>query len=77
MILFRLRTIQSKLEIRVPSGPEWEELRRLDLTQHQLRMEGDLSIRNDSNKKINVLVTTTSSYTRYLTASLFQITYTA
>ncbi|KAG6458054.1 hypothetical protein O3G_MSEX010643 [Manduca sexta] len=51
----RLRTIQSKLEIRVPSGPEWEELRRLELPQHRLRMEGELSIRNESNKKIHVL----------------------
>ncbi|XP_049881963.1 uncharacterized protein LOC126377987, partial [Pectinophora gossypiella] len=52
----RLRTIQSKLEIRIPmSGSEWEEPRRLDLTAHTLRMEGELGIRNDSNKKMNVL----------------------
>ncbi|XP_063370506.1 uncharacterized protein LOC134658789 [Cydia amplana] len=49
----RLRTIQNKLEIR--AGSEWEELRRLDLTQRQLRMEGDLAIRHDGNKKISVL----------------------
>ncbi|XP_047999770.1 A-kinase anchor protein 13-like [Leguminivora glycinivorella] len=51
----RLRTIQNKLEIRAGSGNEWEELRRLDLTQRQLRMEGDLAIRHDGNKKISVL----------------------
>ncbi|KAJ0170642.1 hypothetical protein K1T71_014013 [Dendrolimus kikuchii] len=50
----RLKTIQSKLEIRVPAGSDWEELRRLDLAQHSLRMEGDLTIRNDS-KKVSVL----------------------
>ncbi|XP_061724890.1 rho guanine nucleotide exchange factor 11 isoform X2 [Cydia pomonella] len=49
----RLRTIQNKLEVR--AGSEWEELRRLDLTQRQLRMEGDLAIRHDGNKKISVL----------------------
>ncbi|XP_050555964.1 rho guanine nucleotide exchange factor 12 isoform X3 [Spodoptera frugiperda] len=51
----RLRTIQSKLEIRVPSASEWDELRRLDLTQHRLTTEGDLTLRNDSSKRINVL----------------------
>ncbi|XP_026732582.1 rho guanine nucleotide exchange factor 1-like isoform X2 [Trichoplusia ni] len=53
----RLRSIQSKLEIRVPTSlsSEWDELRRLDLTQHALRTEGDLTLRNDSSKRINVL----------------------
>ncbi|KAI5630829.1 rhoGEF domain-containing protein [Phthorimaea operculella] len=52
----RLKTIQSKLEIRIPSsGAEWEEPRRLDLTTKTLRMEGELNIRNDSNKKMTVL----------------------
>ncbi|XP_053620775.1 uncharacterized protein RhoGEF2 isoform X2 [Plodia interpunctella] len=52
----RLRTIQNKLEVRVASsGPEWEEVRRLDLSQHSLRYEGELTMRNDSNKKMSVL----------------------
>ncbi|KAJ8708182.1 hypothetical protein PYW08_010548 [Mythimna loreyi] len=51
----RLKTIQSKLEVRVPTSGEWEELRRLDLTQHTLRNEGELTLRNDSSKRINVL----------------------
>ncbi|XP_028036735.1 rho guanine nucleotide exchange factor 11 isoform X3 [Bombyx mandarina] len=51
----RLRSIQQKLEVRVPAGGEWEELRRLDLTQRALRLEGDLAIRGDSTKKIHVL----------------------
>ncbi|CAH0598597.1 unnamed protein product [Chrysodeixis includens] len=53
----RLRTIQSKLEIRVPTSlsSEWDELRRLELTQHALRTEGELTLRNDSSKRINVL----------------------
>ncbi|CAK1549163.1 unnamed protein product [Leptosia nina] len=50
----RLKTIQSKLEVRVPVGPEWEELRRLELTQHSLRMEGELLVRTDT-KKMSVL----------------------
>lgn len=65
----RLRSIQLKLEVRAPAGggggggggagAEWEELRRLDLTQHTLATEGELALRNDSNKKIHVLVTVT------------------
>lgn len=53
----RIKTIQSKLEIRIPSASaaEWEELRRVDLTQHTLRNEGELTLRNDSSKRINVL----------------------
>ncbi|XP_060807923.1 uncharacterized protein LOC106130397 [Amyelois transitella] len=52
----RLRAIQSKLEVRVPhSGGEWEDVRKLDLTHHKLRYEGELTMRNDSNKKISVL----------------------
>ncbi|KAL0859721.1 hypothetical protein ABMA27_010083 [Loxostege sticticalis] len=53
----RLRTIQNKLEVRVErsSGTEWDELKRLDLTQHRLRLEGDLSLRHDSSKKIAML----------------------
>ncbi|KPJ14821.1 Rho guanine nucleotide exchange factor 12 [Papilio machaon] len=51
----RLRSIQSKLEVRAGSGPEWEELRRLDLTTRSLRLEGDLALRNDSSKRVNVL----------------------
>ncbi|CAH2235201.1 jg10453 [Pararge aegeria aegeria] len=55
----RLRSIQSKLEVRIPggvggSGGEFEELRRLDLTTHSLRHEGELSLRTDT-KKISVL----------------------
>ncbi|KPJ01237.1 Rho guanine nucleotide exchange factor 12 [Papilio xuthus] len=45
----------SKLEVRAGSGPEWEELRRLDLTTRSLRLEGDLALRNDSSKRVNVL----------------------
>ncbi|XP_075987667.1 rho guanine nucleotide exchange factor 2 isoform X2 [Anticarsia gemmatalis] len=53
----RLRTIQSKLEVRIPtaSSSDFEELRRFDLTQHTLRTEGELTLRNDSSKRINVL----------------------
>ncbi|KAM3968855.1 LOW QUALITY PROTEIN: rho guanine nucleotide exchange factor 2 [Aphomia sociella] len=51
----RLRTIQNKLEVRAPAGGEWDELRRLELTQRRLRLEGELSIRSDTNKKIAVL----------------------
>ncbi|XP_052742710.1 LOW QUALITY PROTEIN: rho guanine nucleotide exchange factor 11 [Bicyclus anynana] len=54
----RLRSIQNKLEVRIPggvgSGGEFEELRRLDLTAHALRHEGELSLRTDT-KKISVL----------------------
>ncbi|XP_013134247.1 PREDICTED: uncharacterized protein LOC106100053 [Papilio polytes] len=50
----RLRSIQSKLEVRA-GGAEWEELRRLDLTARALRLEGDLALRNDSSKRLNVL----------------------
>nr|XP_034837598.1 uncharacterized protein LOC117993840 [Maniola hyperantus]XP_034837599.1 uncharacterized protein LOC117993840 [Maniola hyperantus] len=55
----RLRSIQNKLEVRIPggvggSGGEFEELRRLDLTSHALRHEGELSLRTDT-KKISVL----------------------
>nr|XP_026484182.1 rho guanine nucleotide exchange factor 11 isoform X3 [Vanessa tameamea] len=53
----RLRTIQSKLEVRIPSGAggaECDELRRLDLTTHSLRHEGELLLRTDT-KKISVL----------------------
>ncbi|XP_038217274.1 rho guanine nucleotide exchange factor 11 isoform X2 [Zerene cesonia] len=46
----RLKTIQSKLEVRAPVGGEWEELRRLDLTAHALRMEGELLLRTDAKK---------------------------
>lgn len=57
LCLRRLRTIQSKLEVRISiAGSEWDEVRRLDLTTKVLRMEGELSIRNDSNKKMTVLV---------------------
>lgn len=38
------------------AGAEWDEVRRLDLTTKVLRMEGELGIRNDSNKKTAVLV---------------------
>ncbi|GBP87961.1 Rho guanine nucleotide exchange factor 12 [Eumeta japonica] len=53
----RLRTIQNKLEVRVGSsgGGEFEELRRFELTRHSLRMEGDLMIRTDTNKRVPVL----------------------
>ncbi|XP_028169195.1 rho guanine nucleotide exchange factor 11-like isoform X2 [Ostrinia furnacalis] len=53
----RLRTIQSKLEVRVErgAGAEWDELKRLDLTQHRLRLEGDLSLRHESSKKTAML----------------------
>lgn len=54
----RLKTIQSKLEIRGAGGTEATEaeLRRLDLARHSLIMEGSLSIKQDSNKRVNVLV---------------------
>ncbi|XP_047037957.1 LOW QUALITY PROTEIN: uncharacterized protein LOC124643134 [Helicoverpa zea] len=51
----RLRTIQSKLEVRAPASGEWEELRRLDLAAHALRTEGELTLRHDSSKRISVL----------------------
>lgn len=47
----RLRSIQSKLEVR--GDPD--ELRKMDLTQHSLRLEGELVVRAD-NKKTAVLV---------------------
>ncbi|XP_045487366.1 uncharacterized protein LOC111001504 isoform X2 [Pieris rapae] len=50
----RLRTIQSKLEVRAPMTPEWEELRRLELPHHSLRIEGELLVRTDT-KKMTVL----------------------
>ncbi|XP_068624314.1 rho guanine nucleotide exchange factor 11 [Battus philenor] len=50
----RLKTIQSKLEVRAGAGAEWDELRRLDLTSRSLRLEGELGLRNDS-KRLNVL----------------------
>ncbi|CAF4953240.1 unnamed protein product [Pieris macdunnoughi] len=50
----RLRTIQSKLEVRAPMSPEWEELRRLELPHHSLRIEGELLVRTDT-KKMTVL----------------------
>ncbi|VVD01517.1 unnamed protein product [Leptidea sinapis] len=52
----RLRTIQSKLEVRLPStaGAEWDELRRLELSARELRTEGELLVRTD-NKKMAVL----------------------
>ncbi|XP_041986036.1 rho guanine nucleotide exchange factor 11 isoform X5 [Aricia agestis] len=48
----RLRTIQSKLEIRVGTleRAEAEELRRTDLTQCRLRYEGELLLRADTKK---------------------------
>ncbi|XP_052747717.1 uncharacterized protein LOC113523196 isoform X2 [Galleria mellonella] len=51
----RLRSIQSKLEVRAPAGAEWDELRRLELAARRLRLEGELAIRSDTNKKIAVL----------------------
>ncbi|XP_050357876.1 rho guanine nucleotide exchange factor 11 [Nymphalis io] len=53
----RLRSIQSKLEVRLPGGAggaECDELRRLDLTAHALRHEGELLLRTDT-KRIAVL----------------------
>lgn len=64
----RLRSIQQKLEIRgIGGGSITEadriteaELRRLDLSSHNLVMEGNLSIRQDSNKRVTILVNITS-----------------
>ncbi|XP_073965618.1 LOW QUALITY PROTEIN: rho guanine nucleotide exchange factor 2 [Choristoneura fumiferana] len=51
----RLRAIQNKLEVRAGGGGEWDELRRLDLAARGLRMEGELALRHDGNKRVNVL----------------------
>ncbi|XP_077283613.1 rho guanine nucleotide exchange factor 2 isoform X3 [Arctopsyche grandis] len=55
----RLKTIQSKLEVRGvgSSGSETlpGELKRMDLTRHLLIMEGTLNIRQDSTKRIALL----------------------
>ena len=56
--LFRLCTIQDKIEVRTlpeKCGTDFEELRKLDLTTHTLRFEGELALRTDT-KKIRVLV---------------------
>nr|UYR00220.1 rho guanine nucleotide exchange factor-like protein [Plectrocnemia conspersa] len=51
----RLKTIQSKLEVRgVGTESEPGELRRLDLVRHSLVIEGSLLIRQDSTKRLTV-----------------------